>query len=503
MRMIPRQLEFDNAIPEIRGNADYEAEKDLLLAMDEMISQSGLEELVIASFLEIAVFEKAARLFQADEPVVIGLTEKEKVAVQERAVVALRLAILRKHTVLSLRRFAQTLSHSFLYQWFCQINRFSTINIPGKSTIDDYEKMISPWLSSELDRRLLQLASRPGELLEPSVDLSECYLDTTCVKANVHFPVDWVLFRDAIRTMMLAVIRIRDLGLKHRMPDPPENCITRINGLCIEMTHTRRPKGGRKRRKALLRQMKKLLDVVRQHAQRHHDLLAEKWPTTDLSVREAQRILDQITGVIDQLPQVVKNAHEWIIGGRLVANADKIHSLYDEHVKVIVRHKAGAEVEFGNTLLLTEQGDGLIVDWELFRDPAPADARLLKQSQEHLKERLGIDVHLVAADRGFDSEANRFYLEKENTFNAVCPRNPQQLQQRLQEEAFREAQNHRSQTEARISILGRCFCGNPMKQKSYAYRNLHMGLSILTHNLWVLARLKLAQAQELRSDQAA
>ena len=496
MRMIPRQLEFDNAIPKIRGNADYEAEKDLLVAMDAMISQSGIEELVIISFLEIAVFEKAVRLFEADEPVVFGLTEKEKVAVQERAVVALRLAILRKHTGLSLRRFAQTLSHSFLYQWFCQINRFSTITIPGKSTIDDYEKMISPSLSSELDRRLLQLASRPGEILEQSVDLSECYLDTTCVKANVHFPVDWVLFRDAIRTMMLAVIRIRDLGLKCRMPDPPEDFITRINRLGIEMTHTRRTKGGRKRRKALLRQMKKLLEVVRPHAQRHHDLLAEKWPTTDLSVREAQRIMDQITGVIDQLPQVVKNAHERIIGGRLVGNADKIHSLYDEHVNVIVRHKAGAEVEFGNTLLLTEQGDGLIVDWELFRNPAPADAR-------RLKERLGIDVHLVAADRGFDSEANRAYLEKENTFNAVCSRNPQQLQQRLQEEAFREAQNRRSQTEARISILGRCFCGNPMKQKSYAYRNVHMGLSILTHNLWVLARLKLAQTQTLLSDQAA
>ena len=132
MRMIPRQLEFDNAIPKIHGNADYEAEKDLLVAMDAMISQSGIEELVIISFLEIAVFEKAVRLFEEDEPVVFGLTEKEKVAVQERAVVALRLALLRKHTGLSLRRFAQTLSHSFLYQWFCQINRFSTITIPGK-----------------------------------------------------------------------------------------------------------------------------------------------------------------------------------------------------------------------------------------------------------------------------------------------------------------------------------------------------------------------------------
>jgi hypothetical protein len=42
-----------------------------------------------------------------------------------------------------------------------------------------------------------------------------------------------------------------------------------------------------------------------------------------------------------------------------------------------------------------------------------------------------------------------------------------------------------------------------MQQKSYAYRNLHMGLSILTHNLWVPAHLKIAQTQAQLSDQAA
>ena len=138
MRTIPRQLQFDNNIPHIAGNADYAAEKDLLEAMDAIISQSGIEEMAITSFLELAVFDKAARLFEADKPVVFRLTQKEKVEVQERAMVALRVAILRKHTGWSLRQFAQFLAHSPLYQWFCQLNRFATTKIPGKSTIDDY-----------------------------------------------------------------------------------------------------------------------------------------------------------------------------------------------------------------------------------------------------------------------------------------------------------------------------------------------------------------------------
>ena len=80
MRIVPRQLKFDNDIPTIAGNADYVAEKELLLTMDEIISHSGIEERIIPSFLDIAVFDKAARLFVEDKPSLFRLTHKEKLA---------------------------------------------------------------------------------------------------------------------------------------------------------------------------------------------------------------------------------------------------------------------------------------------------------------------------------------------------------------------------------------------------------------------------------------
>jgi len=48
---------------------------------------------------------------------------------------------------------------------------------------------------------------------------------------------------------------------------------------------------------------------------------------------------------------------------KLIKNEDKILSLYDENINVLVRKKAEAIVEFGNKLLLGEQTDGLIIDW--------------------------------------------------------------------------------------------------------------------------------------------
>lgn len=62
----------------------------------------------------------------------------------------------------------------------------------------------------------------------------------------------------------------------------------------------------------------------------------------------------------------IKQAHERIIGGRLVTTEDKILSLYDKDAHVIVRGKLGGEIEFGQGLILVEQTDGLIIDWYLY-----------------------------------------------------------------------------------------------------------------------------------------
>ena len=75
--------------------------------------------------------------------------------------------------------------------------------------------------------------------------------------------------------------------------------------------------------------------------------------------------------------------------------------MYEDDVHVIVRRKADAEVEFGNTLYLAEQADGLIVDWKFFRDQVPFDSKMLQESHERIVDRLGVKVTLMAGDRGF------------------------------------------------------------------------------------------------------
>ena len=158
--------------------------------------------------------------------------------------------------------------------------------------------------------------------LEKPLDLSTMFLDTTCVKANIHFPVDWVLLRDGVKSLMQSVELIRTHGLKSRMCEPQE-LIKKINRLSMEMTHTRRRKNSNKERKRVLRQMKKLGVLVRGHARRYRTLLDENWQATDWTRRQAEQVSKRIDLVMEALPAAVKQAHERIIGERPVANDGK------------------------------------------------------------------------------------------------------------------------------------------------------------------------------------
>ena len=156
------------------------------------IATSGTEELFIKYSLDVAYVNKAISVFGSDKSP--RLTAKEIEAVRGNAIFALRASILRKHLRLPLRGFVLALSHSDLHKWFCRINRFSTPKVPGKSTISDYGNMIPVELTKALDAQLQKFVqSDTCSILDEPVDFSQCYLDSTCIQANIHFPVDWLL----------------------------------------------------------------------------------------------------------------------------------------------------------------------------------------------------------------------------------------------------------------------------------------------------------------------
>jgi hypothetical protein len=400
------------------------------------------------------------------------------------------------------RGFSCRLSESPLLQWFCKMDRLDEVRIPGKSTLQRY----SQWLPEEDLRTVIatllaaaaegkdEAGNQKVELAE-ALNLESYFLDTTCVKLNIHFPVDWVLLRDASRTLMKATMLIRKRGLKVRMEEP-EEFLKRMNQLCIRMTHSRRKKDGKRVRKAVLREMKKLSKIIAAHAERHREVLEQRWQETDLKEGEARQILERIDAVVEKLPAAIRQAHERIIGERQVENSEKILSLYEGQAAVYVRGKAGAEVEFGSQLLLGESASGVIVDWELVGGKVQADTKMLRRSLERIKQTAGgQSIGAVGGDRGFDSKPNREMLKEDGIYNGICPKAPDELKKRMKDQKFVEMQKRRSQTEARIAIFKNGFLGSPLLSKGQANQESEVGWNVLTHNLWVIARRPRAKAK--------
>jgi IS5 family transposase len=477
-RFIPIQELLRPSLPTIVGNVDYQRLREQLLRIDQLLLHSGIEAEFIAASLE----ERKARCQ--------NLSSKAQRKIQIHARRALRCNIARTLILEDFRGFAIRLADSPLFQHFCGLGEVDRIQIPSKSTLQRY----SQWTDEAAVRRLVDQLTLQGHLhpqklrLRAPLDLEACFLDTTCVKANIHYPVDWVLLRDATRSLMKALTLIRAQGLRHRMEEPAR-FIRRMNILAMEMTHTWNEKDSKKQRKKVLRKMDKMVGSVARHAKRYRQLLAEQWQKTEWSQGEADYILRRLDNVLQQLPAARQQARQRILQEQLVPSKEKILSLYEPDVQVIVRHKAGAEVEFGNTLLLGESRQGLIVDWELFKEVAPNDARLVSRSVKRVEQNLAIDVAAVAADRGFDSESNRQWLKQRKTYNGICPRSVQELKERKKSWKFTGLQRRRSQCEGRIGIVKNNFLGQPLRSKGFAHRELTVSWAVLTHNLWVIARL--------------
>jgi hypothetical protein len=347
------QPELRPDIPTVNGPIEYRRLKAQFAEIDRLLL-NGIENDFVAEVL-------------ASQPAV--LNEKALCRQAKNASLALRSNIARKLLNLGYREFAVRAAESDVLRWFLCLNAPGMARAPSKSTLERNDKILPPDRMDAFNRLLIaraadKLNARAAGLHAP-IDFTDAFIDATCLKANIHFPIDWVLLRDAARTLMKATALLRRHGLRNRMPRHPLRLLCEMNQLTMAMSANARKPDSKKRRKKNLRQMKQLARVIATHAHAHLALLKTKRHRTDLSEAQAAQIARRIETILEKLPAAIKQAHERIIGERQVKNPGKLLSLHEDDLSVIVRGKAGAQVEFGRELLLCETREGLISEHQL------------------------------------------------------------------------------------------------------------------------------------------
>ena len=234
------------ALPQISGPKEYREERELFIRIDEILTSSGLEDEFIQLSMERCDFDPAKH----------GAKQNERFC--RSCILALRSNIARHITGMKHREFCIRLADSPLLQWFLQIGRVDGVKAFAKSTSSRFAHCIDEAGLQAINAKLIGLLNNDGssnELgLAQSIRFDDIYFDSSCLKAPIHFPVDWVLLRDATRTLMKATLIIRRNGLRHRMPQEPLSFLSDMNTLCMKMSAKYRTKDGRKHRKAVLRE---------------------------------------------------------------------------------------------------------------------------------------------------------------------------------------------------------------------------------------------------------
>jgi hypothetical protein len=487
----PRTLSIQSWLrPEltaVKSNVDYHRFREDLDRISRNLRTSGIEELAIDFGLS-------------------GLPEGASSPAREKRAVwslfALRAEVLRHLLGLpSFRAYSKSLAGSDLLADFCGVLTLEGIKWSSKSTLDRASKFFSADQLRILNRHLAEVVGNEDWSarveLDGAVDASVCLVDSTCLEANVHFPVDWMLLKDVSANLLNAIEQIRRRELLCRMPRSPSELMTEMNKLCIEMTHSRRKADGKKARKRVLRSMKRLLKTIGRHARSHRDLLRANLSPIDLSAKQAANLIERMDEKLALLPEVIDQAHERIIGGRAVPAAEKILSAHEPDIDVIVRGKAGKEVEFGNVLFISEGESGFIFDYQLYGRGAPSEAAKLIESLER-QQAFDIDQPIgeVVGDRAFQTKAVARELEKMGVTDSTSPKDPGELKRRMQDPRFRKSQRRRGSTEARIAILKNHGGGRVCRAKGFENRSMAVGAGVLSHNLWWIARKVREQRQE-------
>lgn len=120
------------------------------------------------------------------------------------------------------RDFCIRLADSSLLQWFLQIGRVDGVSAFAKSTSDRFAHCIDADSIQKINAKLVRLLQCDSGIdfgLNEALSFEEIFFDSTCLKAPIHYPIDWILHRDATRTLMKATDRICKSGQRCRMPE--------------------------------------------------------------------------------------------------------------------------------------------------------------------------------------------------------------------------------------------------------------------------------------------
>ena len=315
--------------------------------------------------------------------------------------------------------------------------------------------------------------------------------DTTVYQANIHYPTDSSLLWDSYRVLGRFIEKVRQIdpalvGQQRLRTRDVKRLYFQINRQVGKRSNA--DKELKTAYAALIQHIETILiwadqvcDAIRST---HTDYTWELDVQLLALVKEYEPYIARGVRVLDQ-------ASRRVLAGQQVPNQEKLFSIFEPHVELIKRGKAGREIEFGHMVNFQQVREKFITGYDVF-ERKPVEHELVDPSLKQHQAIFGAYPQVYADDKGaYQSMEKLYQLEEKIAVVGIAKKGTRNRQEQAREHApaFKLAQKFRAGIEGSISFLKRALGLGKCLYRSFATFKASVGSIVFAHNLLILARL--------------
>jgi transposase, IS5 family len=392
----------------------------------------------------------------------------------------LRLMFLKYRYRLGYESLCTEVSDSLTWLRFCRIPLGE--RAPHPSTLMKITTRCGSSTVEALNARLVTIGVEHGV-----IDIGWLRADTTVVPADIKYPTDSGLLTKGISRLAVLVGRLHAVGIAPRTEFTDETAAARQNAHRIGSKLRRRSDDAKAEVLAITGELADLAETAVEQAKR---VLVNARRGGERPVKKLTFMLADLAHVIDGVEQVIVQTRQRLAGETPAAKTRRV-SLYDDDARPIRKGSLATPTQFGYTGQVTDNRDGVIVDYEI-EAGMPADAPRLVPAITRAIAATGMTPTAVTADRGYGEVAVDAALENLGVTTVAILRKGSPGKARQQVEAataFVELVKWRTGAEGRIAALKRQHGWGRSRIRGLEGARIWCGWGILSHNAIKLAAL--------------
>jgi IS5 family transposase len=401
----------------------------------------------------------------------------------------LRLMFLKFRYRLGYESLCAEVSDSISWRRFCRIPLDS--RVPHPTTLMKLTTRCGETAVAGLNEALLAKAA--GQKL---LRAARVRTDTTVIPANVAYPTDSGLLARAVGKLVRTARRVQAAGgaTGTVMTGRRRAAARRVREIAGRL-HTRGKLSREESTRVIRRVTGELADLAGKAAAEAAAVLrnGRRALPRALSGRvrgRLRRALDELAVTMERTAKIIAQTRTRL-AGQAPESATRLVSLHDPDARPIRKGRTGRPVEFGYKAQVTDNDDGIVLDYSVEYGAAP-DGPQLAPAMERVARRAGRVPRAVTADRGYGRAAVERDLHELGVRTMAIPRQGPVSPARKSTEhgrAFRQLVKWRTGCEGRISYLKRGYGWDRTRLDGKNGAAIWCGHGVFAHNLVKISTL--------------